>query len=58
MTNAAKPTVLVLLPRLGADGSDGIEDVVRVILGLDLLQRGIVLAEEVLLPIGLPEVGL
>jgi hypothetical protein len=48
----------VLLPCLGADGSDSIEDVLRVILSLDHLQGGIVLAEEVLLPLRLPEVGL
>lgn len=57
-TSATKPTILVLLPGLGADGSDGIEDLVRIIFGLDTLQSGIILAEKVLLPVGLVEVGL
>jgi hypothetical protein len=58
VTNTAKSTVLVLLPSLGADRSGSVEDVLRVILSLDLLQGGIVLAEEVLLPLRLPKIGL
>ena len=54
----AEAAVLLGLPVVGANGGDGVEEVVGVVLVLDGLELGVVGAVEDVLPVGLPEVGL
>jgi len=58
LTGTTKSAILSFLPSLGSDCSLGIEDVVRIVFRLDLLQCRVVPAEEVFLEIGLAEIGL
>lgn len=54
----AQAAILTLGPLIGTDSSSGVEDIVRVILGLDLTQGIIVGTVEDLFEVGLLEVTL
>ncbi len=58
LRNSAQSTIVINVPLLAANGSQRIENLIRVVASFDLPELLVVTAEKRLLPVGLTEVRL